>query len=47
MDVLAVATFIVLLLAPVFYSFFVLDLTWITWDVTAKDKVVDTWPGGS
>jgi multidrug efflux pump subunit AcrB len=35
---LAVATFITLLLVPVFYSIFVLDLKWITWDVTAKEK---------
>jgi multidrug efflux pump subunit AcrB len=35
---LAVATFITLLLVPVFYSIFVLDLKWITWDVAAKQK---------
>src|SRR5258707_1206267 len=35
---LAVATFITLLLVPVFYAIFVLDLKWITWDVTAKDR---------
>ena len=35
---LAVATFITLLLVPVFYSIFVLDLKWITWDVTAKER---------
>jgi multidrug efflux pump subunit AcrB len=35
---LAVATFITLLLVPVFYSIFVLDLKWITWDVTAKEE---------
>src|ERR1700686_339094 len=35
---LAVATFITLLLVPVFYSIFVLDLKWITWDVAAKEK---------
>jgi len=29
---LAVATFITLLLVPVFYSIFVLDLKWITWE---------------
>ena len=34
---LAVATFITLLLVPVFYSIFVLDLKWITWYVTAKE----------
>jgi hypothetical protein len=31
---LAVATFITLLLVPVFYSIFVLDLKWIKWDTT-------------
>jgi multidrug efflux pump subunit AcrB len=35
---LAVATFITLLLDPVFYSIFVLDLKWITWDVTTKER---------
>ena len=35
---LAVATFITLLLVPVFYSIFVLDLKWITWDVTPKER---------
>jgi multidrug efflux pump subunit AcrB len=35
---LAVATFITLLLVPVFYSIFVLDLKWITWDVTTKER---------
>jgi Cu/Ag efflux pump CusA len=30
---LAVATFITLLLVPVFYSIFVLDLKWIKWEV--------------
>jgi multidrug efflux pump len=35
---LAVATFITLLLVPVFYSIFVLDLKWIKWDVTAKER---------
>jgi multidrug efflux pump subunit AcrB len=35
---LAVATFITLLLVPVFYSIFVLDLKWITWDVAGKEK---------
>ncbi len=33
---LAVATFITLLLVPVFYSIFVLDLKWITWETTGK-----------
>jgi multidrug efflux pump subunit AcrB len=31
---LAVATFITLLLVPVFYSIFVLDLKWIKWEIT-------------
>jgi multidrug efflux pump subunit AcrB len=31
---LAVATFITLLLVPVFYSIFVLDLKWIKWETT-------------
>ena len=35
---LAVATFITLLLVPVFYAIFVLDLKWITWDLTSKGK---------
>jgi multidrug efflux pump subunit AcrB len=35
---LAVATFITLLLVPVFYAIFVLDLKWITWDVPAREK---------
>jgi AcrB/AcrD/AcrF family len=35
---LAVATFITLLLVPVFYSIFVLDLKWITWEVAAKER---------
>src|SRR5712675_888777 len=33
---LAVATFITLLLVPVFYSIFVLDLKWIKWETTEK-----------
>jgi multidrug efflux pump subunit AcrB len=33
---LAVATFITLLLVPVFYSIFVLDLKWIKWEVAEK-----------
>jgi multidrug efflux pump subunit AcrB len=33
---LTVATFITLLLVPVFYSIFVLDLKWIKWE-TAQD----------
>jgi multidrug efflux pump subunit AcrB len=35
---LAVATFITLLLVPVFYSIFVLDLKWIKWETTAGRK---------
>jgi multidrug efflux pump subunit AcrB len=35
---LAVATFITLLLVPVFYAIFVLDLKWIRWNVTAKEE---------
>jgi multidrug efflux pump subunit AcrB len=35
---LAVATFITLVLVPVFYAIFVLDLKWIRWDVTAKEE---------
>jgi multidrug efflux pump subunit AcrB len=31
---LAVATFITLLLVPVFYSIFVIDLKWIKWETT-------------
>jgi multidrug efflux pump subunit AcrB len=34
---LVVATFITLLLVPVFYSIFVLDLKWIKWE-TAGDR---------
>jgi multidrug efflux pump subunit AcrB len=34
---LAVATFITLLLVPVFYSIFVFDLKWIKWDVAEKE----------
>ena len=35
---LAVATFITLLLVPVFYSIFVLDLKWIKWETTENRK---------
>jgi multidrug efflux pump subunit AcrB len=35
---LAVATFITLLLVPVFYAIFVLDLKWIAWEVTTKER---------
>jgi hypothetical protein len=34
---LAVATFITLLLVPVFYAIFVLDLKWIKWE-TAENR---------
>jgi len=37
---LAVATFITLLLVPVFYSIFVLDLKWIKWETTGGQKQV-------
>jgi multidrug efflux pump subunit AcrB len=33
---LAVATFITLLLVPVFYAIFVLDLKWIKWETPEK-----------
>jgi hypothetical protein len=36
---LTVATFITLLMVPVLYSIFVLDLKFLTWD--AKEKAVD------
>src|SRR5712672_3043515 len=35
---LAVATFITLLLVPVFYSIFVLDLKWIKWETTRDQQ---------
>jgi hypothetical protein len=35
---LAVATFITLLLVPVFYSIFVLDLKWIKWKMVADSS---------
>ena len=35
---LAVATFITLLLVPVFYAIFVLDLKWIKWEATENRK---------
>jgi multidrug efflux pump subunit AcrB len=35
---LAVATFITLLLVPVFYSIFVLDLKWIKWETTRDGR---------
>ena len=38
---LAVATFITLLLVPVFYSIFVLDLKWIKWE-TSEDRQLAT-----
>jgi multidrug efflux pump subunit AcrB len=37
---LAVATFITLLLVPVFYSIFVFDLKWIKWEVAEKEDLV-------
>jgi multidrug efflux pump subunit AcrB len=37
---LAVATFITLLLVPVFYSIFVLDLKWIKWETTEEREQV-------
>jgi len=39
---LAVATFITLLLVPVFYSIFVLDLKWIKWDAAAEAQPART-----
>jgi multidrug efflux pump subunit AcrB len=35
---LAVATFITLILVPVFYSIFVFDLKWIKWDAAEKER---------
>jgi multidrug efflux pump subunit AcrB len=35
---LAVATFITLLLVPVFYAIFVLDLKWTRWETTGKEQ---------
>jgi multidrug efflux pump subunit AcrB len=35
---LAVATFITLLLVPVFYAIFVLDLKWIKWETTGNQR---------
>jgi Cu/Ag efflux pump CusA len=35
---LAVATFITLLLVPVFYAIFVLDLKWIKWETTENQQ---------
>src|SRR5712672_731460 len=37
---LAVATFITLLLVPVFYAIFVLDLKWIKWETTDKRQEI-------
>jgi multidrug efflux pump subunit AcrB len=37
---LAVATFITLLLVPVFYSIFVFDLKWIKWEVAETEDLV-------
>jgi Cu/Ag efflux pump CusA len=36
---LAVATFITLLLVPVFYSIFVLDLKIVTWETPQKPTI--------
>ncbi len=42
---LAVATFITLLLVPVFYSIFVLDLKWIKWETTVdREKTIKAEP---
>ena len=42
---LAVATFITLLLVPVFYSIFVLDLKWIKWETTeTRDQAANAEP---
>jgi multidrug efflux pump subunit AcrB len=42
---LAVATFITLLLVPVFYSIFVLDLKWIKWETTKnREESADAEP---
>jgi multidrug efflux pump subunit AcrB len=42
---LAVATFITLLLVPVFYSIFVLDLKWIKWELAeTRQEAADTQP---
>jgi multidrug efflux pump subunit AcrB len=38
---LAVATFITLLLVPVFYAIFVFDLKWIKWEVAEKKDVAE------
>jgi multidrug efflux pump subunit AcrB len=35
---LTIATFVTLLLVPVLYSIFVLDLKWIQWDVTESSS---------
>jgi hypothetical protein len=35
---LTIATFVTLLLVPVLYSIFVLDLKWIRWDVVPADS---------
>jgi hypothetical protein len=43
---LTVATFITLLLVPVFYSIFVFDLKWIKWEVAEKESGVAV-PSGS
>ena len=45
---LAVATFITLLLVPVFYSIFVLDLKWIKWETAEREReTVEAEPAGA
>ena len=41
---LAVATFITLLLVPVFYSIFVLDLKWIRWETRERQEAPEAEP---
>src|SRR5713226_5437770 len=41
---LAVATFITLLLVPVFYAIFVLDLKWIKWETTGDQQQTNSRP---
>jgi hypothetical protein len=36
---LTVATFITLLMVPVFYAIMVLDLKWLKWQIESKEKV--------
>jgi len=44
---LTVATFITLLMVPVLYSIFVLDLKILTWDVKATETAQETHPGAA